>query len=829
MNSYLISEIAQIMGGTLKRVGTQDDKAIRFLSFDSRNILSGNETLFFALKSERNNGHNYIHDAYTKEVRSFVIEELPVNYESLENTSFILVGDALKALQKLAASHRRRFSYPVTAITGSNGKTICKEWLAELLSNEKNIVRSPRSYNSQLGNPLSVWLMDDRFDMALFEAGISKPGEMERLEEILKPDNGLITHIGTAHLENFSSVEQLVREKLKLFAGCKLIVYCSDFDVLKQEMHKMDFTSKPRFFSWSEKSNNADLFISSIKKANYSTRVVGYYHGAAVKLTVPVTDDAHIENAIHCWAFLLAIGYSPGQFEERFLRLSPIAMRLELKKGINGCTIINDSYNSDTPSLVNALDFLQQQSGYGRRKSTLIISDILQSGEEPTILYNEIADFIHLKKVDRLICIGLEISRFMHLFRIFHKKSFPSLEEFLIHFKESDYNHEIILLKGARQFRFDRISDLLQEKAHQTVMEINLDSMIHNFNFYRQRLSPATKIVAMVKAFSYGTGSVEVARVLQYHGVDYLAVAIADEGIELRNNGIETPILVMNPEEHSFDAMIENNLEPNIYRFKLLDKFNEALKRNAVNNYPVHLKIDTGMKRLGFDNKEDLLRVAEFINQQQRMFVRSVFSHLAVSDDPLNDEFTNEQFSRFHRLSKLIKDSFDYKILCHILNSSGIERFPEMELDMVRLGIGLYGVSPVFQDKLKNVATLKTTISQIRDVEKGETVGYGRRGVAYSAMKMAVLPIGYADGFNRHLGNGAGKVVINGCKAPVIGSVCMDMCMVDITGIEAKEGDQAIIFGEELPVTELADWLNTIPYEILTSIGQRVKRIYFKE
>ncbi len=829
MTSYLLSEIAKIIGGTLIQNDEASNKTIRFLSFDSRNILSGPETLFFALRSERNDGHKYIKETYSKEVLSFVVEELPANYKDYRYASFLLVQNSLYALQSLAAYHRNRFSYPVAGITGSNGKTIVKEWLAELLSPEKNIVRSPRSYNSQLGNPLSVWLMDDRYDMALFEAGISKPGEMERLEKILNPEFGLFTHLGTAHLENFESAEQLIHEKFQLFVNCKLIIYCSDFDLLTREIKRMDFAHNPKFFSWSEKNTEADLFVSSIEKANYSTRINAVYVSEKVSLTIPFTDDAHVENAIHCWAFMLALGYKTGKFEERFLKLSPIAMRLELKKGINGCTIINDSYNSDTASLVNALDFLQQQSGFGRGKCTLIISDILQSGEKPAILYAEIADFINLKKIDRLICIGPDIGGYMDLFRIKDKRSFPSFEEFLMHFNEKDYNHEIILLKGARPFRFDRISALLQEKAHQTVMEINLDSMIHNFNFYRGKLSPKTKIVAMVKAFSYGTGSVEVARILQYHGVDYLAVAIADEGIELRNNGIETPILVMNPEEHSFDAMIENNLEPNIYRFKLLEKFDEALKRNAVNNFPVHIKIDTGMKRLGFDREEDIMKVTEYIHKQERMFIRSVFSHLAVSDDPSNDEFTKEQFRRFDRFSKLIAGSFDYKILCHILNSSGIERFPEMELDMVRLGIGLYGISPLFQNMLKNVATLKTTISQIREVKPGETIGYGRRGIASSLMKIAVLPIGYADGFNRHLGNGNGNVVINGFKVPVTGSVCMDMCMVDVSGIEANEGDKAIVFGEELPVSEVAGYLQTIPYEVLTSVGQRVKRVYYKE
>ena len=829
MTAYPLYEIAGIIGGKLIEDEGLDTKMIRFLSFDSRTILSGKETLFFALKSERNDGHHYIVDAFAKEVVSFVVESIPEDDNILKKASFVLVDNTLEALQKLAAFHRSRFSYPVVGITGSNGKTIVKEWLAELLSPEFNIIRSPRSYNSQIGNPLSVWLMDDRFNLALFEAGISKPGEMEHLERILHPDIGLFTHLGAAHLENFSSVNELVKEKFKLFTNCKLIIYCSDFELVREEILKSASAGMPKLFYWSAKDPSADLFISSIHKLTDLTNIEGIYQSVPIQLSIPFTDDAHIENAIHCWAYMLATGFEPGTFEKRFLKLSSIAMRLELKKGINGCTIINDSYNSDTASLVNALDFLQQQSDFRRRKRTVIISDILQSGENPDILYGEVADFIHLRKIDRIIGIGPEISKFIELFYVPEKQAFPTSDEFLIHFKENDFRNEVILLKGARQFRFDRISALLQEKAHQTVMEIDLDAMVHNLNFYRQKLSPDTKVMAMVKAFSYGTGSVEVAKILQFRRVDYLAVAIADEGVELRNNGIDIPIIVMNPEEHSFDAMIENRLEPNIYRFKLLEQFDEALRHNAVTNFPVHLKVDTGMKRLGFDNSDELKRVADYISKQNTMFVRSVFSHLAVSDDPSNDEFTRTQFRRFDDFCRIVTDSFDYKILRHILNSSGIERFPDMEFDMVRLGIGLYGVSPTYQNELRNVATLKTTISQIRTVTPGETIGYGRKGVASRTLRIAVLPIGYADGLNRRLSNGVGKVLIRGSRAPIIGSICMDMCMVDITGLDAKEGEKAIIFGEELPVSEVAGYLETIPYEIFTSVGQRVKRVYFTE
>lgn len=829
MIPYSLSEIVAIIDGQLVDPDITCDQPIRFLSFDSRTILSGKETLFFALKSDRNDGHHFIEDAIAREVTSFVVEDLPAKTQLNAVAYFIVVKSSLAALQKLAAFHRRRFTYPVVGITGSNGKTIVKEWLSELLSPELKIIRSPRSYNSQIGNPLSVWLMDDRFDLAIFEAGISKPGEMEKLEAILKPDHGIFTHLGKAHLENFNSVETLVSEKIKLFTNSTLLVYCKDFELLYQAIEKVIFTKSPRLFSWSFSDYSADLLIINKTKSNESTLIEGVHQSEKISITIPFTDDASIENAIHCWAYLLATNYNTDAYKDKFLKITPIAMRLEMKKGINGCIVINDSYNSDTASLVNALDFIDQQSENRKKRCTVIISDILQSGENPEMLYHEIADYIQMRHIDRIIGIGPEISRFSAMFTTREKLFFPSSDEFLLHLKESDFNHEVILLKGARQFRFDRISAALQEKAHQTVMEIDLDAMVYNLNFYRKKLSPTTKIMAMVKAFSYGTGSVEVAKALQYRRINYLAVAIADEGIELRNNGIEVPIVVMNPEEHGFDAMIENRLEPNIYRFELLQKFDEALKRNAVNNFPVHLKVDTGMKRLGFDHPAEMNKVAEYIRMHDTMYIRSVFSHLAVSDDPQNDQFTQLQFKRFMEYCDILTNLFDYKILRHILNSSGIERFPEMELDMVRLGIGLYGVSPNCQNELRNVATLKTTISQIRMVDAGETIGYGRRGIANKTLTIAILPIGYADGLNRRLSNGVGKVLIGGSKAPIIGTICMDMCMVDITGISAREGDRAVIFGEDLHVSEVAATLGTISYEILTSIGQRVKRVYFKE
>ena len=828
MTGYTLTEIASVVNGRLTRQGTAPDNTIRYLSFDSRTILSGKDTLFFALKNDRNDGHRYIPDAFNREVTSFVVERIPESKDGVLSASYILVENTLEALQQLAAHHRKRFSYPVTAITGSNGKTVVKEWLAEILGRRLRVVRSPRSYNSQIGNPLSVWLMDYDFDMALFEAGISKPGEMERLEAILQPDYGIFTHLGNAHLENFSSLEELVAEKVKLFVNCQLIVYCRDFELVHQAFSKISFTGKPRFFRWSA-NEKSDLQILSQDYSGQSTLIKALYRSEIIAIEIPFRDAAHIENAIHCWAFLLATGYEPGSYEEHFIHLPTVSMRLEIKKGVNGCAIIDDSYNSDTASLINALDFLEQQNDNRKLQSAVILSDILQSGKNPELLYREVSEYIRLHNIRCFIGIGQEISRYSDCFNVPEQQFFPNTEEFLLHFKETDYQHKLILLKGARSFRFDRISSVLQEKKHQTVMEINLSAMVHNLNHYRQQLSPATKLMAMVKAFSYGTGSVEVAKILQFRRVDYLAVAIADEGIELRNAGIDLPIVVMNPEQHSFGTMIENRLEPNIYRFSLLRSFDEALKKSAVTDFPVHIKIDTGMKRLGFDSAEEITSVTKFIQERDTFYVRSVFTHLAVSEDPSKDRFTKSQFEQFQQLSQIITTGFDYKILLHILNSAGIERFPDMQLDMVRLGIGLYGASSGQSAQLKNVATLKSAISQIKTVLPGESVGYGRNFVAENLTRIAIIPIGYADGYSRRLGNGVGRVIINNQPAPIIGSVCMDMCMADVTTIECEEDDPVIFFGEALPVSQVAEWSGTIPYEILTTVGQRVKRIYFEE
>lgn len=827
MTTYSLQRFKKIVGGTLQGDNRIATDPIHFISLDSRTILEANHTVFFALKGEKADGHEYIADAYKKGVRWFVVHQCPEELPA--NALFLQVHDVLEALQRIAAHHRAHFHYPVTAITGSNGKTIVKEWLAELIDPEIRVVRSPRSYNSQIGNPLSIWQMNESHNLAIFEAGISKPGEMKHLAQMLKPDWGIFTHLGTAHLENFESQLALAREKLTLFTDTKLLVYCSDFPVLNQAIAELDESLPVNRFTWSFHDSNANLYISKREQDRQQTKLTASCEGKKLKLALPFTDDAHVEDGIHCWAFLLATGQQHTDFAHRFMNLSTVAMRMELKQGVNQCILIDDTYNSDTGSLINALDFLHQQSDNGAKKCTLILSDLLQTGRNSRELYQEVANLIQLRKVNRFIGIGPSISAHAEIFNKETSRFFPSTKEFMLHLGEDDFHNEVILIKGARTFRFDQISTLLQKKAHQTVMEIDLGAMVHNLNTYRKKLKPSTKVMAMVKAFSYGTGSVEVARVLQFHRVDYLAVAIADEGVELRQQGIEVPIVVMNPEAHSFDTMIENRLEPNIYRLEQLAQFESAVRRNAARRFPIHIKTDTGMHRLGFDDEESIDQLIQQIKASDHLYIRSVFSHLAASDETGEDDYTQTQFARFDALTNRIRSSFEYPIERHILNTAGIERFPQKQYEMVRLGIGLYGVSSFIQNELRNVATLKTTISQIRHIAPGETVGYSRKGVVNNLATIAVLPIGYADGLNRRLSNGRGKVLINGKKAPIIGTICMDMCMIDITGITAREGDYAILFGAALPLQEIATLQETIPYEILTTIGQRVKRVYFTD
>ncbi len=826
--NYTISGISSIINGTLH--GTMySPVSIRNLLIDSRKLSNAETSLFFAIKGERHDGHAYLTDLYEKGVHLFVVSTLPQNLSAYPAASFILVNDTLLGLQQLCAHHRAQFKIPVIGITGSNGKTIVKEWLYQLMREDKNIVRSPKSFNSQVGVPLSVWQISEEHDLGIFEAGISQPQEMRLLETIIQPTIGVITNIGQAHDENFENQKQKVNEKLKLFQNAEVLIYCKDYLTIHDEISNDKVFSETKFFTWSKKLR-ADLLIGRITKTETDTEIQGVYKNDFIRITIPFTDEAGIENAIHSWATLLYLGYENAVITERMRFLSPVAMRLELKEGINNCSIINDSYNSDLGSLAIALDFLNQQKQHP--KKTLILSDILQSGQNDTTLYKEVAELIHKKGIARLIGIGEGISSQAHQFNI-EKSFYKSTADFLQQFNNSFFRDETILLKGARAFSFEAISKVIQQKAHETVLEINLNAIVHNLNYFRSKLKADTKVMAMVKAFSYGSGSFEIANILQFHRVDYLAVAYADEGIELRKAGITMPIMVMNPEEQSYDAMIQYNLEPEIYSFRVLSLFEETLKRSERSNIqpiPIHLKLDTGMHRLGFD-EEEVNELIVRISNNKHLTIKSVFSHLAASDESEHDEFTWQQIKKLNAMSEKIKTHFNYPILKHILNSAGISRFPDAQFEMVRLGIGLYGIGATATEQLQlqNVSTLKTSISQIKNIPAKETIGYSRKGVATRDMQIATVPIGYADGLSRKLSNGKGKMIVKGKEAPIIGNVCMDMCMIDITDIHANENDEVIIFGDQNPITDVAKDIGTIPYEVLTNVSRRVKRVYYQE
>ena len=837
---YKIEKIAEIITANFLH-NEKSDLIIEHLLLDSRKLLFPESSLFFALGGPRRNGISFVKELYNKGVRNFVIAGPTVNeeFKSYSGSNFLLVEDVLSALHSLVAFHRKQFNIPVIGITGSNGKTIVKEWLYELLNNDYQIVRSPKSYNSQVGVPLSVWQMNETHTLAIFEAGISLPEEMEKLEKIIQPSIGVLTNIGEAHSEGFLTKQQKINEKLKLFLKSDVLIYGADNLDLDLSVNQLIENQKDvihtQLFSWCNHPKGP-LEIFEIKKTNTQTIISAYDHrkdsadsSEQITITIPFTDDASIQNAITCWSVLLYLEIPASVIEKRMLQLNSVEMRLELKQGINNCSVINDSYSADINSLTIALDFLLQQQQHPTR--TLILSDILESGKSSAELYGAVAAILKQKSIQRFIGVGPEIFKVQHLFKnIPQSFFFSSIADCLQQFYTIHFHNETILLKGARVFEFEQISHLLEEKLHQTVLEINLNAVTHNLKAYQQLLSPGVKMMAMVKAFSYGSGGFEIANLLQFNQVDYLAVAYADEGVELRRAGINLPILVLNPEEVTFDLLVKYHLEPEIYSFGILNGFQNYLERSAINSYPVHIKLDTGMHRLGFE-VNDLLELGNLLKNSKSFKIQSVFSHLAASESQEHDSFTKFQAEEFLNGCSILQEALGYSFLRHIANTSSIHRHPNLQLDMVRLGIGLYGVDNNLdmQVKLKNVSTLKTTISQIKKVAAGESIGYNRMGIVSADTLVATVRIGYADGYPRVLSNGVGSMWVKGNLVPVIGNICMDMTMLNITGTNIKEGDEVIVFGENLPVTDLAKKAQTIPYEILTGVSQRVKRVYFEE
>lgn len=820
---YTILDIANAVHGELH--ATDGRAVIEHLLNDSRKIIFPATSLFFALHSSRRDGHSFITEVYERGVRNFVVEK-KFDHSSFTDANFIIVDSTLYALQVLAAWHRSKFNYPVIGITGSNGKTIVKEWLYQLLSPDFNIVRSPRSYNSQTGVPLSVWNMNDTHTLAIFEAGISFRGEMEKLEYVIQPSLGVFTTIGDAHSEGFMNVKEKVQEKARLFTHAKEVVFCRDKKDIAVAIGQIEAVKK---FDWSI-HGNAILNVQGVQKEEQLTRIKLHFKKNDFNIVIPFTDDASIENAITSCCVCLSLNIAPTVIAERMPLLQAVDMRLQLLPAINNNAVINDAYSFDLNAFQIAIDFLLQQNQYTRH--CIIISDLPERYNADD--YKQLMAMIVSKNIRRLITIGPKWKALHNILgqQRFLVEQYDQTEDFIHQFNTNHFRNEAILLKGARVFEFEKLVQLFDKKVHQTVMEINLTSVAHNLKEYQRELKPGVKLMAMVKAYGYGSGSAEVANVLQFHKVDYLAVAYADEGIDLRKSGIRMPIMVLNVDEAAFEAVVEYNLEPELYSFEILQSFVAFVKHQGIQSYPVHIKLDTGMHRLGFEEKDVDALTGILTENKNSIVIKSVLSHLAASEDPGEDAFTQQQVNTFTRCCERIAATLPYSFIKHISNSAAIFRHHEAQFDMVRLGIGLYGVDSAAEHQLalRTVATLKTTIAQLRLVKAGDTIGYNRRGKVEQESLIATIRIGYADGFSRNLGYGIGKVWINGRLYPVIGTVCMDMTMIDVTGAEdIKVGDEVEIFGANLPIQQVAQWSKTIAYEILTGISQRVKRVYLEE
>lgn len=808
-----------------------ENTEILYLLTDSRQVFFPDNSLFFAIEGQRNDGHLFIKELYQKGIRNFVVEKKvfleDVNYD---DANFICVKSAVETLQKIATLHRNQFQIPVVAITGSNGKTIVKEWLSELLDNDFSIIKSPKSYNSQIGVPLSVWNLKNYTQIGIFEAGISKINEMENLASVIKPTIGIFTNIGTAHEEGFENQTKKIEEKLKLFSNAEQIIFCKDHQNIAESIEKnlpnikkiaWGTFQKDNDFYFEYEISNQQTFIH-IKTPNHQNYTIKTHF----------TDKASLENISHCLVFVLTqTDFSAEKINELIQNLRAISMRLSLKKGINDCYLIDDSYNNDVVGLHLALDFLQNQPQ--KKQNILILSDILESNLSMDNLYLLVSNLVKNAKIDILIGIGNDLFACKKYFEnIKTTYFFATTSQFLQANIHQNLKESLILVKGARSFEFEKIIQRLQQKTHRTILEVNLDALVHNLNFYRSLLAKNTKIMVMVKAFAYGAGRIEIAHLLQNQRVDYLAVAYADEGVDLRKNGILLPIMVMNPSEDTFEQLFDYDLAPEIYSLSLLHQFLSFANTKNWKNFKIHIKLDTGMRRLGFLDNE-IIDLANCLAQKLpfEASVASIFSHLAASDDEKHNDFSYQQIKEFEKNASILEDILGYSSLKHLANSPAIVRFPEAHFDMVRLGIGLYGIetNAIFQDKLLPIATLKTTISQIKFVKKGESIGYSRSEIVEKDTKIGVINIGYADGLNRLLSNGVGKVAINGKITKILGRICMDMSMIDLNDIEAEEGNEVIIFGKEISIQDIANTIKTIPYEILTSVGERVKRVFFKE
>ena len=829
--NYSITEICNVLEPTGGHI-IDEDAIVSQLLTDSRSLSLPQETIFFALRTDAGDGHNYIPDLYSKGVRNFVVTSDYFPSPECSNANYIGVDSPLDALQTLATFHRRRFrELPVIGITGSRGKTTVKEWLYQLLKEDYRIVRSPRSYNSQIGVPLSLWEIDNNTDMAIIEAGISTTGEMDNLQSMIRPTIGIITNLGIEHNDGFVSMEQKAQEKAKILYNCESVVFCADDPLVTHTIAPLVESDVATAMSWSRNHCEAPLQVERTERTDHYTTLRYTYKGETAEVTIPFTADRDLNNAITCLAVLLQLGVEQYVIANRMALLTPVGTRLNVIEGVNDCTVIVDSYTSDYYSLTPALNFMTRRAG--NRPCTVILSDLATESYTGDELYIRVSELLKAKRVNRLIGIGKDMCRYQRYFGdVSQTHFFDDTQEFISHFAKGDFDDETILIKGDPRFGFSQIIDLLEAKQHMTVMEVDLNALAHNFKFFKSLIKPETKTVGMVKASGYGAGSYEIAKTLQDCGCDYLAVAVHDEGVQLRKAGITTmPIIVLNPNGINYKAMFQYRLEPELYCMEMARELIKEGKKYNVKSFPVHIKIDSGMHRLGF-TREQLPELIEFLKGQDIITPASVFSHLSVADDTSQDDYTRNQFDYFDQCCEVLQQSFDHYIMRHILNTSGIVRFPERQYDMVRIGIGLYGIRTLFdgsEDALKPVSALRSIIISIKDWPAGTTVGYGRRGVLQRDSRIATITIGYADGFDRHFGNGAVSMWVNGKLCPTVGNVCMDAVMIDVTDVPCKVGDTVEIFGEHVPVETLSDVRGTIPYEILTSVSPRVKRVYYRE
>ncbi len=822
--TYSISTITQILHLPEPKIPASN---ISILLTDSRSLTYPEESLFFALRTRNNDGHRYLHDLYQSGVRNFVVDHVPATMMNVEDANFLVVENVMKSLQTLARCHRHRFTAPVIGVTGSRGKTIVKEWLYQLLCADYSIVRSPRSYNSQIGVPLSIWEMNEDTQLAIFEAGISLSNEMASLQTMIRPQLAIITNIGDEHSEGFKNDRVKCEEKVMLCRDSDCIVYNGDDKLICDVVENAGLTVKE--IAWSRKNPDSPLFISKVEKRKASTKIKYSYLQYDGEIVIPFTAECDVENAIHCLAVMLYLCRPFDVITSRMSTLAPVGTRLNVIEGVNNCLLIYDAYTSDFHSLAPALDFMNQRATKSH-STTVILSDVMHETMGGEKLYRSIARLLNQKGINRVIGVGEEISKHKSLFGE-NATFYQSTSAFLLSTTTADFKNELILIKGASHFHFESLSDVLEAKQHETVLEVNLDAVVHNYNFYRSRVKPETGIVCMVKASGYGAGSFELAKTLQTQGAAYLAVAVLDEGVDLRKAGITMPIMVLNPKVGNYKTLFTYRLEPEIYSFDILDEIIKEATKFGITDYPVHIKLDTGMHRLGF-LEEDMPRLVKKLKGQNVIKPRSIFSHLATADCLDMDDYTNSQFEYFYRCCEALQGGLDYPVLRHILNSTGITRFPQHQCDMVRLGICLYGIPTVddgSQDDLRPVSSLHSVVISIKEWDAGTTIGYSRKGVLKRRSRIATIPIGYADGIDRHLGNGNAEVLINGHRCPTVGNICMDICMIDVTDAPCKVGDAVEIFGENITVMELAERLDTIPYEILTSVSQRVKRVYYRE